>query len=694
MVNELSTARADSREDWLRIGMAIHSVDDSAAGLAIWESFSRQSEKNRPGECERQWRSFKAEKTGGVSVATIRLMAAQDTGKKLNGASRQSGTNHAKAGQTTPQPSYSQKLSNSTPIDTGNKLWRSKGEAIAIFETLERPVQSCEVLRFFKADYGLIPDMIPDHWRIFNHPSFGLGIVYQGEEPSGSPCYKFKSLQRNAKGKRAICYLYGAGGAMVLGADPQVPWVIVAGEEKAAVASAAGYNALCPLTGENTLSGDWVARLANTSIERIILANDNDDAGRKANASTASALASAGFPRLRLYQIDWPEDGAIGYDLNDAVKDGINIGEMLENGRSVYPGMSSLSVLQVLNLEFPTNDNLLDDRALALGELSALIGPGGIGKSAMAFDLAVSMIMGWDWAGMQTHGAGKRWLFFQTENNARRLKSNFDALTRGKTIEDIRYISDRLITIAPLTELDTHVTLSDIEVIQRMRAEVELYKPEIIVFDPLIDFFAGDNENDAMHMRETLNAMRFICRAALHAVCPLTIHHSRVGEAANRGSVGMDAGAYGRGSKALYSAVRSQINISKGDEEEECPVLIVSHAKANNGARFTARAVKLDPGSMTYPLDHSFDIDQWREELAKGKGKGRPARLDESAILCCLEDGQEHPQKQVAESVIQAWKVSKMTAYRLVTKMVEDNKISLRSEKINCGHVNFIRKIS
>jgi putative DNA primase/helicase len=56
-----------NRHDWVRIGMALHS-HFGAAGLRLWEEWSRQSEHhNRPG-LVKTWKSFKA---GGVTVATV-----------------------------------------------------------------------------------------------------------------------------------------------------------------------------------------------------------------------------------------------------------------------------------------------------------------------------------------------------------------------------------------------------------------------------------------------------------------------------------------------------------------------------------------------------------------------------------------------------------------------------------------------
>jgi Bifunctional DNA primase/polymerase, N-terminal/Primase C terminal 2 (PriCT-2)/Protein of unknown function (DUF3987) len=73
-LNALSSYRADDYDDWLTVGMALHSVNDSL--LAEWDSWSQQSSKYKPGECEKKWRSFS--ENGGVSLGTIGHMAKLD----------------------------------------------------------------------------------------------------------------------------------------------------------------------------------------------------------------------------------------------------------------------------------------------------------------------------------------------------------------------------------------------------------------------------------------------------------------------------------------------------------------------------------------------------------------------------------------------------------------------------------------
>jgi KaiC/GvpD/RAD55 family RecA-like ATPase len=72
-LSALNPYRADDYDDWLAVGMALHSVDDSL--LTEWDNWSRQSAKYTPGCCEKKWKSFKR---SGIAIGTLGHMAKQD----------------------------------------------------------------------------------------------------------------------------------------------------------------------------------------------------------------------------------------------------------------------------------------------------------------------------------------------------------------------------------------------------------------------------------------------------------------------------------------------------------------------------------------------------------------------------------------------------------------------------------------
>ena len=70
----LDASRADDYDDWLAVGMSLHSVGDDSL-LDEWEQWSAQSSKHKPSDCQRKWRSFKK---SGITLGTLGDMAKKD----------------------------------------------------------------------------------------------------------------------------------------------------------------------------------------------------------------------------------------------------------------------------------------------------------------------------------------------------------------------------------------------------------------------------------------------------------------------------------------------------------------------------------------------------------------------------------------------------------------------------------------
>jgi len=74
LVPLLSPARADGRDDWMRVGWCLRNIDDSL--LAEWDVFSKQSPKYELGECARLWPHYKNDH--GLGVRTLAMWARED----------------------------------------------------------------------------------------------------------------------------------------------------------------------------------------------------------------------------------------------------------------------------------------------------------------------------------------------------------------------------------------------------------------------------------------------------------------------------------------------------------------------------------------------------------------------------------------------------------------------------------------
>ncbi len=73
-INAISPARADEYYAWVEVGMALREL--GSTGLALWEHFSSQSSKYKPGECARKWKTFDPSKK---TLGSLFYLADQDS---------------------------------------------------------------------------------------------------------------------------------------------------------------------------------------------------------------------------------------------------------------------------------------------------------------------------------------------------------------------------------------------------------------------------------------------------------------------------------------------------------------------------------------------------------------------------------------------------------------------------------------
>jgi hypothetical protein len=117
-LNALASYRAEDYDDWLTVGMALHSVDDSL--LADWDSWSSQSSKYKPGECLKKWKSFSS--NGGVTLGTLAHKA------KLDGWQFPKTSNFAQANHNhshSPNRNGAKTSPSKKPTVTGDNTWLS-----------------------------------------------------------------------------------------------------------------------------------------------------------------------------------------------------------------------------------------------------------------------------------------------------------------------------------------------------------------------------------------------------------------------------------------------------------------------------------------------------------------------------------------------------------------------------------------
>jgi len=114
---------------------------------------------------------------------------------------------------------------------------------------------------------------------------------------------------------------------------------------------------------------------------------------------------------------------------------------------------------EILAMEFPKDDLLLENGYLVKGDSLAMCGAGGVGKSRLSMQLAIALVTGREFLGWKTRGKGTRWLILQTENSNRRLKFELSAMLSGLTEQEREAVDDGIVIHTLETAEDSFLSL-------------------------------------------------------------------------------------------------------------------------------------------------------------------------------------------------------------------------------------------
>lgn len=270
---------------------------------------------------------------------------------------------------------------------------------------------------------------------------------------------------------------------------------------------------------------------------------------------------------------------------------------------------------ELLAMQFDESDRILGDRLLAKGQSLVIAGAGSIGKSRLLLQLAVAVISGRQFLGFETQGEALRWLILQAENSNRRLQCDLAAL---KTWAGDAWpqVNERLAIHTLESDCDGFLSLDNSETQRRIAAAIRDTEPDIVAFDSLYNFAAGDLNTD-QDMAATLLTISRLSRAGNPERAIIPLHHALTGKTGAARATGYDRASFGRNSKVLHSWTRGQLNVAPGSPDSN-DVLVLSCGKCSNGKEFAPFAVRLNPASMIYELAPDFDLAGW-ERAVTGK---------------------------------------------------------------------------
>jgi hypothetical protein len=331
------------------------------------------------------------------------------------------------------------------------------------------------------------------------------------------------------------------------------------------------------------------------------------------------------------------------------------------------PRKSGLTVRtpgELIDMTFDDTDNYFGDRILAASQGCTLLGPGGVGKSRLSLQLAVCMITGRDFIDMPTRAKDMKWLFVQTENSNRRLHYDLKKIVSALALtSDEMATVDRLLFIHTLeNDSDCFLNLRNPANYAGVNSLVQEVQPHFVQWDPLNSFTDSDLNSD-MDMRALISAISAITRTGNPNRVPLLLHHSLTGKIGAARAIGWDKASYGRNSKVLQAWTRAQINLAprSGDDPN---LLIMSCGKNNNGRLFSDLGLRFDEQLGIYVEDHSFDPEEFRQEVGISTSRRKIVTAEDVATRC--EDG--IPKPKLVARIKEDFGIQQRAAYDAVNR--------------------------
>jgi hypothetical protein len=201
------------------------------------------------------------------------------------------------------------------------------------------------------------------------------------------------------------------------------------------------------------------------------------------------------------------------------------------------------------------------------------------------------------------------WIILQTENNRRRLQDTLKAYRRWLKKDEWEIVRCNLHLPQLVEGFKTSFHLDNEDNKGILRRLITPIQPGVIAFDPLNKFPAG-NIGHREGMSATFTAFAELANCGRDGCSLIISHHALTGMAGIKNAYGFNRGAFGRDSKALIGDARSQINLVPAKEEDNSSLAVIC-AKNNNGPEFQPFGIKLDPASMLFEVDLTFDYQSF-----------------------------------------------------------------------------------
>jgi len=397
-------------------------------------------------------------------------------------------------------------------------------------------------------------------------------------------------------------------------------------------------------------------------------------------ALTLQAMIDAGIPAHCEYHADVIQGAAIKRNALRAIRladgatairmacDAITAGLPSDAGG----GFTVRSWGEVLDTELPPKRYFMGE-LFACGQVQAVFGQGGLGKSRVGTNIARNQVLGLPFLGMTTGCEPLRHLFVGSENDFHRWQVDARCMTRGLTASE----RQKLVNHIRMTTLehadDCFISLADERNVMKWRDTLKSWPPDVLWVDPWGDVLEGEGFD--RDVRSTISTLRKLA-GAVNPDCGIVIlAHSRTGAANIAQATGFDAANFGKDSKALFSSCRAVVNIAPFDQTDT-PDLVWAPAKNNNARLPEKLRIRLNPDTMTYDAVEPLDVEAWQAEVraaARMTGKKSGAKFDDDAVLGLVDT--TPLTKSELHAAIRAWNTTERDTRAGMARLLRTGKL-------------------
>jgi hypothetical protein len=375
----------------------------------------------------------------------------------------------------------------------------------------------------------------------------------------------------------------------------------------------------------------------------------NDDAGKKwechigARINVRSVRTAAPFKDLNA----WTRDGgARRQDLLHAIANAETL-RAPEKAPEREPRIQFYTPFELRDYVPDKDIVLVGDCNIMRGEVFVLGGEPGVGKSLAATQLAVSGATQRDWFGLIVHRQF-RTMIVQTENGRYRLRQEFSTLDCDEIEGWIR------VSEPPPFGL----TLTNAEFQEDVRAALDSFEPECVIFDP---WNAAARDDKVREYSETFDALRSLLPTGSDKPALGIVAHTRKPAPNEKRTGGSGLMHLLAGSYILTSVPRCIFVMTRGSQDETDDSVVFFNPKNSNGANVSRSAWHRKLSGFTRATDFDWkDFDKRPEER-------KITRLEH--VREVFGNGEKRLEKKEAARLLAALaKVNDTSAYRALRK--------------------------